>query len=365
VKDAKKLLSPFGEKEQNHLFVASYPSRISRYTLEHFVSARDAALSYNWLKRHGNLHYSHETGDLLLEDDLRKAARTIHAEENLDQSTEWHTIASILDTFLEGFSDFEKHWIPINLQLFESFDSKILGQIFKGDQLADVLAFLELHLDRFTKKERRLSLSNDDKLIIRRYIEISGKSVMPGIEDSIRELWLKDQDSYNSQKTKMLEEKSNINTDIEDALNQVSQLKNLKDTLLENFKNPKRLRSEKVYSFTTSRALLIIGLGTVAASLLSENIGPYHAACGLALTMLGFFWPNVELKPSLAGSDGANSNLAIETQQRSLNHRITSLCNRVEVMKRNLDDVESHLDKLGETPPLPYLESTDREEATT
>lgn len=361
VKDAKKLLSPFGEIEQDHLFVASYPTRISRYSLEHFVSSRDAALSYNWLKRHRNLYNSHETGDLLLKDDLRRAARTIHSEANQDQSTQWHTTASILDTFLERFPDFEKHWIPINLQLFESFNSKILKQIFEGDQLEDVLTFFDLHLDRFAKKERRLSLSDDDKLVIRRYLEISGKSVMPRIENDIRDLWLKDQDSYNLQKSKMLEEKSNINTDIEDALNQVSQLKNLKETLLENFKNPKRLRPEKVYSFSTSRALLFIGLGTVAASLLSENIGPYHAACGLAFTLFGFFWPNVELKPSLAGTDGPNSNLAIETQQRSLNHRITSLCNRVEVMKKNLDDVELHLEKLGETPPLPYLESTDVE----
>ena len=68
---------------------------------------------------------------------------------------------------------------------------------------------------------------------------------------------------------------------------------------LDNFRNPKRLRPKKSYSFTTSRSLLLIGLGTVAASLLSENIGSYHAACGLALTFLGFFWPNVELKLKL------------------------------------------------------------------
>ena len=109
-------------------------------------------------------------------------------------------------------------------------------------------------------------------------------------------------------------------------------------------------------TFSSSRALIVIGVGTIAASLLSENIGSYHAACGLALTLLGFFWPNVEFKAAEAVLNGANSSLAIETQQRSLNHRITSLCNRVEVMKRNLDDVDKQLDKLGDSPPTTYLE---------
>ena len=114
--------------------------------------------------------------------------------------------------------------------------------------------------------------------------------------------------------------------------------------------------AEKIYSFTTSRALIVIGIGTVGASLLSDSIGAYHAACGLALTLFGFFWPNVELKREAVTAGGPRSNLAIETQHRSLNHRIGSLCNRVQVMKGNLDAVEKKLVKLGDT-PSPYLEA--------
>ena len=88
--------------------------------------------------------------------------------------------------------------------------------------------------------------------------------------------------------------------------------------------------------------------------MLTDGIGAYHAACGIALTVFGFFWPNVEIKRALAGNAG-NSNLAIETQQRSLSHRASSLANRVQLMKGNLDALESNLSKLGDSPPFPIL----------
>ena len=66
IKDAEKLLSSFSEIEKEYLFLSSYPTRISRYTLEHFESARQAALTYNWLSRAKSLHSIHSSKDLLL-----------------------------------------------------------------------------------------------------------------------------------------------------------------------------------------------------------------------------------------------------------------------------------------------------------
>ena len=125
----------------------------------------------------------------------------------------------------------------------------------------------------------------------------------------------------------------------------------------QNSRNPNRNKPERIYTFSTSRALIVVGLGTVGASLLSEGVGSYHAACGLALTLFGFFWPNVEVKRPALATVGTGTNLAIETQQRSLNHRVGSLSNRIGVMKGNLDAVELQLSKLGDSPPLPYLDS--------
>ena len=126
---------------------------------------------------------------------------------------------------------------------------------------------------------------------------------------------------------------------------------------MKNFRNPKKREAEKVYTFTTSRLLVVVGFTTVGASLLSESIGSYHAACGLALSLFGFFWPNVETKRAAFAGNGSSSNLAIETQQRSLNHRLGSLSNRVQVMQGNLNTVKKQLAKLGDSPPLPYLDS--------
>lgn len=351
------LLDSFSPSDLKHLILCSYPKRVSKYTLEHFSSDRDAALAYNWLSRQKALHSKHESGDLSLDDPLRTALRSLHLESNPEEAVDWSTKASVLDTFQELFPTDATHWIAINLQLLDSFNSRILNNLFDNERIGSVLSFIEDCADHVIEKGSRFSLSDDAKIVTRRYMEISGQTCLTGIEDRIRELWLKDQDHYKSQKEMMEVEKKNVTSEIEDTLSQVASLNETKESLVEDSRNPSRRKAAKTYSFTSSRALITIGVGTIAASLLSESIGSYHAACGLALTLFGFFWPNVELKRESLAMEGPRANLAIETQQRSLSHRISSLCNRIQVMKGNLNDVEKKLVKLGGSPPSPYLDA--------
>lgn len=347
----------FSESELGFLKLCSYPHRISKYTLEHFTSTRGAALAYNWLSRQKKLHTKHESGDLLLEESLKTSLRLLHAEQNPSEAEQWSISASIVDAFHALFPADSSHWIPLNLQILQSFDHQIIRNLFKEDQASELMEFLELDPEVFTEIDNRYSLNDEAKTVTRRYMEISGRSASPDLENAIRDLWLKDVDKYNSRKMILDEEKENISTEIEDTLKQVAGIKEARDQLIENFRNPKKSKAEKVYTFTTSRLLIVVGFTTVGASLLSESIGSYHAACGLALSLFGFFWPNIETKsPAFAGS-GSSSNLAIETQQRSLNHRLSSLSNRVQVMQGNLNAVKKQLARLGDSPPLPYLDS--------
>jgi len=352
----KKYFESLTEEVKQFLFLASYPTRISRYTLEHLTDSRNAALCYNWLKREKSLFSTHNSGDLQLRPEIRECALNMHKESDPQTSATWAEVSSVLNLFLEKFPVQSHHPIAINLQIFANFSQNLLRSLFNTDELSDIDDFVRFNSDLILENETGFCMSDDAKLITRRYMEVSGKLPLSGLENRVLELWQDDLSKYASKKSKMDAEKNNITDDIEKALLQVTQLKDLKNNLMENFKNPGRLKPEKMLTFSSSRALIVIGVGTIAASLLSENIGSYHAACGLALTLLGFFWPNVEFKPAEAVLNGANSSLAIETQQRSLNHRISSLCNRVEVMKRNLDDVDKQLDKLGDSPPTTYLE---------
>ena len=358
---AKQHLSSFSEEEKNYLFLASYPYRISKYTLEHFVKAREAALAFNWLSRQKSIYHKDPTGDLILDKELRVAARTLHANANAESAENWGTLSTVLDSFHEKFPTDSLHWIPINLQLLESFNKRILRNLFSEEQLIELHQFIDQSEAEFVEKGENLCFPEGTKQLIRRYLELTSRPTLTELEDRIRDLWLKDRAHYNSQKEKMGKEREDVTADIESTLGQIAQLKELRDNLLEDFRNPKRNKAERVYSFTTSRLLLVIGLATVGASLLSESIGSYHAACGLALTLFGFFWPNVETKRPAFATEGPRSNLAIETQQRSLNHRVGSLSNRIQVMKGNLDAVEQQLAKLGDSPPLPYLDSEQSE----
>ena len=351
------LFDNFSDAELEYLKLCAYPHRISKYTLGHFASDRDAALAYNWLSRQKKLFTLHQSGDLLLGEQYKATIRSWHAESIPEEAEKWSIKASILDAFHELFPDDDTHWIPLNLQLFNSFNHKMIRQLFVGDQIDEVIKFVEQNPHLFTEEDDNLSLIDDDKMVIRNYMEISERTHFHELDNSIRELWLKDIENYNSKKLKLEEEKHNIITEIEDTIKQVANIEDIKDGLIENFRNPKKNRQEKVYSFTSSAVLIAIGIVTIGASLLTDGIGAYHAACGIALTAFGFFWPNVEIKRAAFAGNATNSNLAIETQQRSLNHRASSLNNRMQLMKGNLDAVESNLNKLGHTPPKLYLDT--------
>jgi hypothetical protein len=250
----------------------------------------------------------------------------------------------------------EDHKIAINLQAFSLFNQKLLNQLFNNDEQSEIEVFTKRNEASILQDGKNFVLSDDAKLVTRRYMEISERVPLPGLLDRVREIWLEDQELFSKKKSKLDEEKKNLNLEIEDTLQQIVKLKELKDKLLDEFKSPKRFKREKEYSFSTSKALIFLGLTTCGASVMFESLGTYHAACGLAVTLFGFFWPNVELKKATATDDGPRSNLAIETQQRSLKHRIAGLGNRTGVMKSNLDEIEKQMENLGELPPQPYLE---------
>jgi len=353
---SEKFLSSFKEVEKLYLALASYPTRVSRYSLEHFTDSRKAALCYNWLKRQPNLRTLHPSGDLVLTDEARKHARAYHQSIEPEKSKQWGEIASVLDLFYQCLPYEQDHAIAINLQAFGFINQKLLDRLFNRDEQAGINLFVERNPDQLLSEENSFVLSDDAKLVTRRYMELCGKAPIPGLLERVQELWNEDQMHYQSKRAKLDQEKKNLTDELEDTLQQIVKMKELKDKLLEDFKNPQRFKPEKVYSFTTQKALIVLGLITCGASVYFDTLGSYHAACGLALTLFGFFWPNIEVKKATAGNEGPRSNLAIETQQRSLKHRINGLGNRAGVMKNNINDIDGQIATIGDTPPPSYIE---------
>ena len=98
-----------------------------------------------------------------------------------------------------------------------------------------------------------------------------------------------------------------------------------------------------------------MGIGTVGLSLFVDSLGSYHAACGLAITLFGFFWPNIESKKQAFQSANNAPKLAIETQQRSLAHRISGLSSRVSSIQTNLESLNNDLGLLEQGMNAPYI----------
>ena len=73
--------SDFTEEELQHLLFASYFDRVNRYNLEFLCSPRDAAFSYNWLKRQKTLPEEPDRS-LIIKQEVRDQIQEFHRQDN-------------------------------------------------------------------------------------------------------------------------------------------------------------------------------------------------------------------------------------------------------------------------------------------
>ncbi|MBT5715700.1 MAG: ATP-binding protein [Opitutae bacterium] len=347
--------SDFSEKELNYLLFASYPSRINRYNLEFFCTPKDAAFCFNWLKRQKQIANSERDGDLILDEQLKNQMRQFHQQEDPNEAEEMSTKATIIDAFTSIFPDPNQHWIPINLHIFESFTEGLCKKLFDEVEFGEIVLFVENRTDVLVTTNKQFSFNDDVKLVTKRFIEIGGGSPKQGLVEKAKDEWIKYQEESTQKRSKLEQEKLNFEEEAFDAEKQILSLDELKKQLLSDFKNPIRQKPKKEYTFSTSLILIVIGIGTVGASLFFDSLGTIHASCGLVLTIFGFFWPNIEIKKTAVQSTGNSPRLAIETQQRSLAHRINGLSSRISSIHGNLESLTSDLESLDQGMNAPYI----------
>ena len=350
-----KALKNLTEQDWSYLFRASYPDRVNRYALEFFCPPREAAYCFNWIKRNPKLADIAPDGDVILKDEVREEVKKIHAEKNPTEAEQWEILSCVLNAFMGIFPNPNEHWIPVNLQLFNCFNRKLCKGIFDEASFEEIDAFLHEYQDFFAIDDKQYKMLDDVKLITSRFVEIGGVQPKEGLVDEIRLRWEEDQRVAEEQRVAMEQERNNLVTEGEQAKKQIESLGALKDKLLDDFRKPKNFKSKKIYTVSTSPILIVLGIITVGASLYADSIGSYYAAAGLLLTMLGFFWPNVEVKKPAMGRGASGPNLAIETQQRSLEHRIVGLKNRVSSMTGSIQRISSELDEVNSGISEPYV----------
>ena len=347
--------SDFSEEEFNHLLFASYLSRVNRYNLEFLCSSRDAAFCYNWLKRQKKIARKEPNGDLTLDLEIRDQIQEFHRQDKPEEAERLNVIATILDGFSSLFPNQQTHWVAVNLQALDSFTKDLCRKLFSQPELSDVLSFIENHEGDFNITGNQYSLNSDAKLLTQRFMEIGGGSCKEGLVEKARLQWDIDQKEAAEKRKLAEQEQLNLAEEALDIENQIESFKYLKSKAIEDFKNPAKAKATREYSFGNNKFLVVSGLGTIAASLFSDSFGTLYAACGIFFTLLGFFWPNVEIGKPAVATFGAGPKLAIETQQRSMDYRINGLCSRAASIKANLHNLGDELERLNQGLDIPYV----------
>ena len=356
-------LSEFSEKEIERLSYAAYPERINRYNLEFFTTTRDAAFCYNWLKRNPRICTVLEDGDLVLNQNIRDAVFS-HCEFEDSELHEKNKIKStILSAYIGLFPDPDTHWIPVNLQIFDSFNNGLIKHIFDPFQADAILEFIDDHSEQFIHNNSQTSLSDDASLITRRFIEIGGAQPIDGLAEKAALQWELDLEAIRKKKLKLEQEKVNIGEEVAGIEKQITHFSGLKDQITNAMNKPRASnKARKELTFSVSKSLVVVGLVTIALSLISTLFGTYHAAVGIALTLFGFFWPSVQVRRANVTDQGLNPKLALETQQHSVEHRINGLASRVSTLNNSLISISDTLAENEEDSLIPYVSTKQESE---
>ena len=196
-------LNSLPEKELEYLLYASYPEKINRYNLEHFCSPKMAAFTYNWLKRRQDLCEFVPGGDLVLKQSAKQQMRAFHLEQEPQKAEEMATLASVLDAFYDEFPDTENHWIPINLQAFNSFTKALCRKVFDDYENEQLSNFFSNYDHIIEKRGKFFTLSASSKQLINRYMELSGTSIKEDLFELVNIVWEADQVDFQKRKVKI------------------------------------------------------------------------------------------------------------------------------------------------------------------
>ena len=200
VNDQNIDLSGLPEKELEYLLYASYPAQINRYNLEHFCSPKLAAFTYNWLKRRSDFCEPSSGGDLIIKPSIKQQMRAFHLEQEPQKAEQMATLASVLDAFYEEFPDTENHWIPVNLQIFNTFTKSLLKKVFDEYENEELSSFVKEHEGILVKRGKFYSLSDDSRQLISRYMELSGSEIKENLLESVNRVWEEDQVEFRKKK---------------------------------------------------------------------------------------------------------------------------------------------------------------------
>ena len=184
---------------------------------------------------------------------------------------------------------------------------------------------------------------------------IVGSEIKENLLESVNRVWEEDQVEFRKRKVNIESEQTDLNNEISDIQSQITHFQGLKKNIEDKGNSPRTSKRQRIVTFNMSMVLVVFGLIVVGASLLSDMLGVYHAACGLAVTIFGFFWPNVEIRNVNPDGSVSTSNLAIETQQRSLEHRINGLLGRANSIALNLENLSKEAQELEDGSAEPYI----------
>lgn len=351
-------LDGFSPEETEYLFRGAYLPVISKNSLGLFCNPRQASLSYNWIKNAGNLAEVLPGNALALLKEVRDQALALHAKLRPEESAEWSSRAETHLAFEQLFPNPRSRWIPIRLSSFQSFDKKVLSQLF-GDEEADrIIDFVDQNPDVFEEYLGYYKFRPEFQGVV------SGYKSVNGIEEEdetllalITETWMQRKSEIESKRNELEAERENIHSELGSIDKKIDALNGLKANLLTSFLNPQSRKPKLEVSLSVAPVLLILGLITIAVSLAFRDLfGPYHAAAGIALALFGFFWPSTKWQSQHQASEsGGMDRFAIETQQRMLGLKLMGLNTRKGRLKVSMEEIDEGIAKIDVSLEQPYI----------
>ena len=245
-------------KDKGYLLTACLPHKINRHTLEFLLTLEPAIVATGYQE---GLNMPLDILDyFILNEGIRSSARSALKDDNAESFDKNVTLASVLDAFIDRFPDPETHWIAFNLQVFDSFTLPLLDKFFNQDQFDQISMFIGSNKELLEESNGNLSFNEDTKMVTRRLMELAGIQETKGLRDRIVQQWELDQKDLAEKKSELSTESNSLKEEVEGIKQQILEFSEMRDKISEDFNNPSNYKPKRVYNFSASMPLIVLGL---------------------------------------------------------------------------------------------------------
>ncbi len=366
---AKKLLDSLDEKETRWVMWASFLENVSMDNLRIFCEGKEAADVFLWLGKNRELDFEKTNDSLILDKNYAHILLKYLRIQNEKAFNEYMIPANLYKEIVQSIPRSEHREMLVLLSAFDYFNAEAVKKLFHN-QSDKILFFVQNNSGYFDKTTSNYRLKPEFRKMINAYRNLTKALWEDNLVNRIEGFWRKKQKLILRDIQRCKQRRHLYNQmvgDLSERLRSASKKIKFVETSLQTKKNqvPNVGSNSRQSRFFVSLLFEALGTAMLYLGILYFNkFAAEYVTVGIALIVLGIYWPHKETEPETSPQYVPNNDnfgwddfARVREKKRQLHIHMDELKLNRSNIQEDISAATRELDKLGAELGEPYCET--------